>query len=81
MLDHKFLLEIENVTPGYTLTTRISNLRYQFRVIRLTEAETAECKERSSLIQKNIEYAEDGVFVPFANGIFARAQATASKYR
>tara|TARA_R110001592_G_scaffold53543_1_gene164169 strand:+ start:668 stop:2413 length:1746 start_codon:yes stop_codon:yes gene_type:complete len=81
MLDHKFLLEIENVTPGYTLTTRISNLRYQFRVIRLTEAETAECKERSSLIQKNIEYAEDGVFVPFANAIFARAQATASKYR
>ncbi|MEI8651084.1 hypothetical protein P4S73_29465 [Paraglaciecola sp. Hal342] len=81
MLNHKFLLEIENVTPGYTLTTRISNLRYQFRVIRLTEAEIEECKERSALIQKNIEYAEDEVFVPFANAIFARAQATASKYR
>ncbi|WP_039994785.1 hypothetical protein [Paraglaciecola chathamensis] len=81
MLNHKFLLEIENVTPGYTLTTRISNLRYQFRVIRLTEAEIEECKERSALIQKNIEYAEDEAFVPFANAIFARAQATASKYR
>jgi hypothetical protein len=81
IIDSKLLVSIDNVTRNYTPTTRIRNLRYTFRAIRLTEDEVKECEERNTLVKQNIQYAEDVVFKSFTDSVFARSGITANKYK
>jgi hypothetical protein len=81
MIDNKYLVAIDNVTQGYTPTTRISNIKYSIRIIRLTDAEVIQCQERNQLVNQDIAYSEDKIFIDTAEAIFDRAPITASKYK
>ena len=80
LVDKKFLVRFVNVTKGYTKSTRLSRLEYTIHVVRLTDDEIKQCLERSELIQQDIQYAEDKVFIDLGEAIFARAKATARQY-
>lgn len=81
LVDNKFLIDIENSTIGYSTKTRLSNIQYTFKAIRLTESEINDCKDRLNLVKEYIDYSEDNVFLKLAEDIFARSGITASQYK
>ena len=81
LLDNKFILRIENTTPGYTETTKVNRVTYSLTAVRLDREQAHECADRNDLILKDWNYCEDDSFISFAKGVFEKADITAAKYK
>jgi len=70
----KFLVYLENVTPGgHSLNTKLSKIEYRITVVRLDSSDLLVCNEHSARIRENLEYANEEAFESFARKLFASA--------
>jgi hypothetical protein len=81
LLADKYLVRIKNVTGGYSNKTRLSNINYEFTAIRLDEIQKTDCNDRSELVNKHIQYAEDKIFLSYGEGVIAKSDVASSAYK
>jgi hypothetical protein len=81
IIGKRFLIKVENVSMGFSPSAKLSKMVYRFTAVRLSEDEISECAHRAELINEDISYAEDDIFVGWGDAIIARADVKSSKFK